>query len=116
MSIPRSLRVLRALSQAQDELAGTLSARAQQRREALPALPEIDVNTPAGKALAEIDATSDLAVLIPLIELSDTEKSRLVDLELAAAAIRTDQSRQLESAARTLASNVRSAAQRLADD
>jgi DNA repair exonuclease SbcCD ATPase subunit len=113
--IPRSLRVLRALSQAQDELAGTLRARAQQRRETLPELPEIDLNTPAGKTLAEIDAKSDLAVLLPLMELTDTERVRLTDLDLAAAAIRTDQSRQLESAARTLASNVRSAAQRLAD-
>jgi AAA domain len=113
--IPRSLRVLRALSQAQDELAGALRARAQQRREALPALPEIDVDTSAGKALAAIDATSDLDVLLRMIELTDTERLRLADLELAAAAIRTDQSRQLESASRTLASNVRSAAQRLAD-
>ncbi len=113
--VPRSLRVLRALSQAQDELADTLRARAQQRREALPELPVIDINTPTGKTLAEIDAKSDLAALLRLIELTDTERVRLGELELAAAAIRTDQSRQLESAARALASNVRSAVQRLTD-
>jgi hypothetical protein len=113
--VPRSLRVLRALSQAQDELAATLRARAQQRRVALPTLPEIDINTPTGKTLAEINSKCDLAALLSLIDLTATERARLEDLELAAAAIRTDQSRQLESAARTLASNVRSATQRLID-
>jgi hypothetical protein len=113
--VPRSLRVLRALSQTQDDLAGALRERAQQRRDALPTLPEIDVKTPAGKTLAEIEANSDLAALISLIDLTPTERTRLEELELAAAAIRTDQSRQLEAAARTLATNVRSAAQRLAN-
>ncbi len=98
--VPRSLRVLRALSRAQDDIAATLRERAQQRREAIPALPEIDPNTPAGKELEQIDADSDLAALITLIDLTDTERTRLEELELAAAAIRTDQSRQLESAAK----------------
>ncbi len=113
--IPRSLRVLRALSQAQDELSATLGERAQQRREAIPALPEINPNTPAGKELERINADSDLGALIALIDLTPTERARLDELEFAAAAIRTDQSRQLESAARTLAINARSAAQRLTD-
>lgn len=113
--VPRSLRVLRALSQTQDDLVGVLRERAQQRRDALPTLPEIEIKTPAGKTLAEIEANSDLAALIALIDLTPTERTRLEQLELAAAAIRTDQSRQLEAAARTLATNVRSAAQRLAN-
>ncbi len=113
--VPRSLRVLRALSQAQDELAATLRERVQQRPEAIPAPPEIDPNTPAGKELGQIDASSDLAALIGLIDPNPTERARLEELELAAAAIRTDQSRQLESAARMLATNARSAAQRLID-
>lgn len=52
--VPRALRVLRALSQTQDELAATLRDLAQQRRDALPALPEIDLDTGAGKALAAL--------------------------------------------------------------
>jgi energy-coupling factor transporter ATP-binding protein EcfA2 len=113
--VPRALRVLRALSQTQDELAETLRELAQRRRAALPALPEIQETTAAGKALTELDASSDVAALVSLIELTADEQSRLQELEQAAAAIRSDQSRQLESAAKTLASNTRSAAQRLAD-
>jgi hypothetical protein len=113
--VPRALRVLRALSQTQDELAGTLHDLARTRRAALPTLPEIDPATAAGKALAELDADSDVAALVARINLTTKEESRLQELEQAAAVIRSDQSRQLESAAKALASNVRSAAQRLAD-
>jgi recombinational DNA repair ATPase RecF len=113
--VPRALRVLRALSQTQDELADTLREHARRRRAELPELPEIDVTTAAGKALSELDASSDFAAVISPIALTAAGEARLQELELAAAAIRSDQSRQLESAARTLAVNVRSAAQRLAD-
>ncbi len=113
--VPRALRVLRALSQTQDELAEALRELAQRRRAALPELPVIEVTTAAGKALAELDESSDAAALISLIGLTVAEESRLQELELAAAAIRSDQSRQLENAAKTLAVNVRSATQRLLD-
>lgn len=113
--VPRALRVLRVLSQTQDELAETLREHAQRRRGALPELPEIDVKTAAGKVLSGVDASSDVAALVSRIALTAAEESRLHELKLAAAAIRSDQSRQLESAARTLAMNVRSASQRLND-
>jgi hypothetical protein len=73
------------------------------------------IPTTAGKELEQIVASSDLPALVAQIDLTPTERARLEELELAAAAIRTDQSRQLESAARTLATNTRSAAQRLID-
>lgn len=109
--VPRSLRLLRLLSDAQDQLAGKLRELAEQRRAALPALPEIGSDTGAGKALAEIDAGTDVAALVSIAILTDAEKEKLEELEVAAAAIRADQGQQLEAAARALATSARSAAQ-----
>jgi hypothetical protein len=111
--VPRSLRLLRLLSDAQDRLAGNLREHAQQRRAALLALPEISPDTVAGKALAEINADTDVTALVSLAILTDTEKATLEELEVSVAAIRADQGRQLEAAARAQATSTRSAAQAL---
>jgi recombinational DNA repair ATPase RecF len=111
--VPRPLRLLRLLSYAQDRLVEVLGERAQQRRAALPALPEISPDTVAGRALAEINANTDPAALISLVILSDAEKGTLEELEVSAAAIRADQGEQLEAAARAQATSTRSAARAL---
>ncbi len=103
------------LSYTQDHLAENLHERAQQRRAALPALPAISPVTTAGKALAVINADTDTVALISLSALSDAEKAMLDELEASAAAIRTNQSQQLEAAARTRAASIRSAARALTE-
>jgi ABC-type uncharacterized transport system ATPase subunit len=113
--VPRPLRLLRLLSQAQDRIAESLRERAQQRRTALAILPSISPNTAAGRTLAEINADTDAAKLISLAALSDAEKATLDELEASAAAIRADQGKQLEAAAKAQATNARSATQALTD-
>ncbi len=113
--VPRPLRLLRLLSHAQDRLAENLRERAQQRRAALPVLPTISPDTVAGRALAQINADTDSAALISLAALSNAEKTTLEELEISAAAIRADQSQQLEAAARTQAASTRSAGRALSE-
>jgi len=113
--VPRPLRLMRALVLAQDQLSGILRERAQQRRGALPALPAISPDTPAARALAEIDSRTDAADLVRQMTLGDAEQAKLGELEQAAAAIRADQSKRLEDTAKAQATNARSAAQRLID-
>jgi recombinational DNA repair ATPase RecF len=113
--VPRPLRLLRLLSNAQDRLAESLRERAQQRWAALPALPEISPDNGAGRALAEISVDTDAAALISLAVLSDAEKATLEELEVSAATIRADQGPQLEAAARAQATNTRSAARALSE-
>lgn len=112
--VPRPLRLLRTLVQAQDVLADVLREHAQQHRAGLTSLPEIDLQTRAGKALAGLRDDTNPTELIAQMTLSDPEKLKLEELEKAVAAIRADQGKQLESAARTQATNVRSAARALA--
>lgn len=113
--VPRPLRLLRLLSHTQDQLAENLRERAQQCRATLPALPEISLNTAAGRALAELNAETDPAALTSVATLSDADRSTLDELEVSAAAIRTDQSLELEAAARAQAASTRSAARALTE-
>lgn len=107
--VPRPLRLLRLLSQAQDELVKTLRERVEKHRGALPALPELESNTATGKSLAGLDAGSDHAALVAQAALTVAETTTLDELEVSAAAIRADQGEQLEAAARTQVTNARSA-------
>lgn len=113
--VPRPLRLLRALSRTQDQLADTLRDHARQLSAGLPALPQVDSDTVAGQALAGVSTDTDVAALIAAVALSDAERATLTELEQAAAAIATDQSRQLEASARAQASGARLAARKLAD-
>ena len=97
--VPRPLQILRRLADAQDRLADDLRQRADVRRGGLPALPQLG-DTAAGRALAALGRGSDPAALVAQARLSDDERRRLEELEATAAAIRADQSRQLEAAAR----------------
>jgi len=113
--VPRPLRLLRLLSNAQDRLAESLRERAQQRRAALPALPEISLSTMAGRALAELNADTDTAAFISHAALSDPEKATLHELEASAAAIGTNQGQQLEAAARAQAASTWTAVRALTE-
>jgi hypothetical protein len=64
--VPRSLRVLRSLSRAQDELAGALRERVQQRREAIPSLPEIDPYTTAQRQRRRLPQATSVRLMSPL--------------------------------------------------
>jgi energy-coupling factor transporter ATP-binding protein EcfA2 len=113
--VPRPLRLLRQLSQTQDRLADGLRDRSEQHRAALTSLPVIAVDTAAGRALGEVGRDTDPAALVSLMALSDADTLALADLELSAAAIRTDQSRQLEAAAQAQAAHARAASRTLAE-
>lgn len=113
--VPRPLRLLRLLSNAQDRLAESLRERAQQRRAALPALPEISLSTMAGRALAELNADTDTAAFISHAALRDPEKATLHELEASAAAIGTNQGQQLEAAARAQAASTWTAVRALTE-
>lgn len=101
--VPRPLLLLRRLVEAQDGLAEELDRRVCALRDQLPALPEIEAATSAGRALAELSGSTDLAELGRLATLSDDERAELTRLEGAAAAIKADQTCQLEAAARSRA-------------
>jgi ABC-type uncharacterized transport system ATPase subunit len=111
--VPTPLRLLRTLSHAQDHLAQNLRERAQQCRATLPALPELSHDTTAGRALALVDADTDPTALVALATLNDAEETTLRELEVCAAAIRSDQGKELEAAACAQATNTRAAAQAL---
>lgn len=113
--VPRPLRLLRRLSSTQDRLVEHLREREHQRRAALPLLPEIGLDTAAGKKLHDLNGESDVSALVEAARLDDFERARLDELETAAAVIRADQSQQLEAAARTQAVACRSAMRALTD-
>jgi energy-coupling factor transporter ATP-binding protein EcfA2 len=113
--IPRPLRLLGLLSRTQDELAGALRDHADQVQAKLPALPNVSADTAAGAALASLDADTDVATLLAKMALSDEETETLARRDAEAAAIATDQTRQLEAAARARAAAARSAAEKLRD-
>jgi ABC-type branched-subunit amino acid transport system ATPase component len=101
--VPRPLLLLGRMAEAQDSLARRLNERADALLENLPLLPEIDPATQAGKAVATITATTDLAKIEELATLSDEEHVEVKKLDVAVATIKSDQSRQLEAAARARA-------------
>lgn len=113
--VPRPLRLLTLLSRTQDELAATLRDRSAQIHNGLSALPEISADTAAGRALTELNADTDAAAFVARFALSDQETATLEQLDAFTAAIATDQTRQLEAAARAQALAARSAADKLRD-
>lgn len=96
---PRALRLLKEMAEAQDQLAADLERQIEERREALPELPEL--GDPAAAELlarvAEGEAGAD--EVREFARLSEAEQSELRDLEKAEAAIAADQSEALEKAA-----------------
>lgn len=96
---PRALRLLKEVAEAQDQLAAELARQIDERREALPALPELE--DPAAAELlarvAEGEATAD--EVKEFARLGKVELKELGELEKAEAAIAADQSEALEKAA-----------------
>ena len=113
--VPRPLRLLGLLSRTQDELADVLRGHADRIRDRLPALPGLSADTAAAAALAGLDADTDVAALLAKLALSDDEAETLKQRDAEAAAIATDQTRQLEAAARAQAAAARSTAEKLRD-
>ena len=103
---PRALRLLKELAEAQDQLAAELERQIEERREALPELPE-----PGDPAAAELlarvaEGEADADEVEEFARLSEAEQGELRDLEKAEAAIAADQSEALEKAALKRASAV----------
>lgn len=111
--VPRAMRLLARLARAQDDLSHRLDERAATLRGALPPLPDIDPTTPAGQAVESITAKTDLTKVEALATLTEDEKAEVKKLDIAAATIKSDQSRQLEAAARVRARGATSAGEML---
>jgi ABC-type dipeptide/oligopeptide/nickel transport system ATPase subunit len=96
---PRALRLLKEMAEAQDQLAADLAQQIEERREALPELPEL--GDPAAAELlarvAEGEAGAD--EVREFAHLTEAEQGELRELEKAEAAIAADQSEALEKAA-----------------
>jgi hypothetical protein len=107
--VPRPMRLLARLAKAQGDLGLRLADRAGTLRSKLPSLPDIDLATPAGQLVENLTATTDLAKVEDLATLTDHEQAELKKLDIAAATIKSDQSRQLEAAARARARGATSA-------
>lgn len=121
--VPRPMQLLALLARTQDDPCNRLAERADGLRAELLPLPDIDPATPAGQLMERVTATTDLAKVEELATLGENEWAHLEKLEIAAATIRSDQSRQLEAAARARARGaqsardaLRDAGDRLADD
>ncbi|HET7416804.1 MAG TPA: AAA family ATPase [Solirubrobacterales bacterium] len=109
---PRPLRLLREMSDAQDQLAADLAERIAARREALPALPDLG-DAGAAALLARVEAGEATREEVKrFAALDDAELEELRELEQARAAIAADQSEALEREARKRATAV----ERLADE
>jgi hypothetical protein len=94
---PRPLRLLKELADAQDQLAEDLARQIAARREALPALPEIDDDPAAAALLARVEAgEADEEEVERFARLDAAEEGELRDLEMAEAVFAADQSRTLE--------------------
>jgi ABC-type dipeptide/oligopeptide/nickel transport system ATPase subunit len=109
---PRPLRLLKELAEAQDQLAEDLEQRVAERREGLPALPEL-ADAEAVALLARVQAGEATREEVEgFAHLGPAEAQELHRLEQAEATILADGSEALEAAARKRASVV----ERLADD
>jgi ABC-type dipeptide/oligopeptide/nickel transport system ATPase subunit len=105
---PRPLRLLKELAEAQDELAEALAEQISARREALPALPEVEDDPEAAALLAEVEAGEATPQEVhSFAHLNEAELQELRDLEKAAATIAADQSLELETEARKQAALVK---------
>jgi len=112
---PRPLRLLKEMAEAQDGLAEELAQRIEERREALPPLPELEGGE-ATALLARVEAgEASRDEVERFARLSGAERSELRELEKAEATIAADQSRALERAARKRAEAVKRLAAELQD-
>ncbi|HEX5982954.1 MAG TPA: AAA family ATPase [Solirubrobacterales bacterium] len=103
---PRALRLLKEMAEAQDQLAADLERQIEERREALPELPELD-DPEAGELLARVAAGEATAEAVrSFARLGEADLEELRELEKAEAAIAADQSAALERAARKRADAV----------
>lgn len=112
---PRPLRLLKELAEAQDQLAAELAEQIAERREALPALPEVG-DEDAATLLARVEAgeaTTD--EVEAFARLSEAELEELRELEKAEATIAADQSQALETSARKRAAAVKRLVSELQD-
>lgn len=112
---PRPLRLLKEMADAQDQLAGELAQQISDRREGLPALPEVK-DPEAAAMLARVEAgevSKEEVASFALLDERELEEMR--GLEAAEAAIAADQSRKLEREARKKAAVVGELADELED-
>ncbi|HYG97245.1 MAG TPA: AAA family ATPase, partial [Solirubrobacterales bacterium] len=113
---PRALRLLKELADAQDRLAAELAEQIDERREALPALPDVKGDPEAVALLGRVEAGEASAEEVERFsQLSEAELAEMRELEAAQAAIAADQSRKLEKKARKQADAVEQLAAELAD-
>lgn len=111
--VPRAMRLLARLARAQDGLSDRLNERAHALRADLQPLPDIDPATPAGQVVESITAKTDLTEVEALATVTEGEAAEITKLDIAAATIKSDQSRQLEAAARARARGATSARETL---
>jgi ABC-type dipeptide/oligopeptide/nickel transport system ATPase subunit len=112
---PRPLRLLKEMVEAQAELAEELAEQVDQLRDALPELPELD-DPEAAALLARVEAGEAARQEVEdFARLSEEELAELRELEKAEATIASDQSRELERAARKRAAAVERLASQLED-
>jgi ABC-type branched-subunit amino acid transport system ATPase component len=112
---PRPLRLLKELVEAQGELAEELAEQIDALRDALPELPELD-DPEAAALLARVEAGEAAREEVEAFaRLSESEPAELRELEKAEATIASDQSRELETAARKRAAAVERLAAALED-
>lgn len=120
---PRALRLLKEMAEAQDQLAADLERQIEERREGLPALPELE-DAAAAELLERVAAGEATAGEVEAFaRLEEAELEELRELEKAEATIAADQSETLERAARKradavgrLASELQGAWDRLDDE
>lgn len=112
---PRPLRLLKELVEAQGELSDVLAEQIDGLRDALPELPELD--DPAAAALLARAEAGEAAreEVEAFARLSEDELAELEELEKAEATIASDQSWELEAAARKRAAAVERLAAQLED-
>ncbi|HEY8082697.1 MAG TPA: AAA family ATPase [Solirubrobacterales bacterium] len=100
--VPEPLRLLRRLAEAQEVLRSRVREQIETLQDKLPQ-PDVDPVTPIGHLAASITAETDPNEIQRLATLSDEEQAQLKRLDAEIAAFGSDQSRQLEAAARARA-------------
>jgi ABC-type uncharacterized transport system ATPase subunit len=112
---PRPLRLLKELVDAQGDLAEELAEQIDALRDALPELPQLD-DPEAAALLARVEAgEAARAEVEAFARLGEEELAELQELEKAEATIASDQSRELEAAARKRGAAVERLAAQLED-
>lgn len=98
--------LLKLLVDTQDALATQLTRRADELRAALPPLPDVDSDTETRRRLTALTRASAAGHIERFATLTPEEQEELKQLDIAAATIAADQSRQIEAAARTTLTEV----------